>query len=136
MKVPSKIIDREAIIRFVQRDKAKEAGAEMISDYQKIEADALIDYADYLAEVVLTPDSAADTGWSFMVSVKSVNDGRVIAMFKSQAMKPNKKDAKESWVATSGGYEKQITPDSLTSPMESGEQLAYEMMSELIKIWR
>lgn len=136
LSIPVKILDRRAIMRLMQRDNADEAGAEMISDYQKIETDALIGYADYLAEIILTPDTKADTGWAFMVSVKSVSDGQVVAMFKSQANKPIDPDMKVKWVVTEDGYEKQTSQREIGSPNEAGEQLAFETMEALSKIWK
>lgn len=136
ISVPTKIIDREAIMRLVQRDNAEEAGAEMISDYQKIETDSLIGYADFLAEILLTPDSSGDTGWAFMVTVKSVSDGRVVAMFKSVANNPFESPPEERWIATSAGYEKVVDQREIGSPTQVGEQLAYEMMQALTKVWK
>jgi len=136
LTIPAKIVDREAIMRLIQRDNSEEAGAEMISDFQKVETDALIGYADYLAEVILTPDPSGDTGWAFMVTVKSINDGQIIAMFKSTGNKPLDSTQKAKWVTTSNGYEKQMPKRDITKPNGVGEQLAYETMKSLIKIWK
>lgn len=136
LTIPAKIVDREAIMRLVQRDNSEEAGAEMISDFQKIETDALIGYADYLAEILLTPDSSGDTGWAFMVTVKSISDGQIIAMFKSTGNKPLDSTRKAKWVTTANGYEKQLPKRDITKPHGVGEQLAYETMKSLIKIWK
>lgn len=136
LQVPAKIIDRDAIMRLVQRDNAKQAGAEMISDYQKIETDSLMGYADYLAEVLLTPDSRGDTGWAFMVTVKSVKDGSVIAMFKSPANVPMDGPPKEYWTTTANGYEKVVEQRQIGTPTDVGEQLAFETMQALSRIWK
>ena len=136
LSVPAKIIDRQAIMRLIQRDNSEEAGAEMISDYQKIETDALIGYADFLAEIILTPDPSGDTGWAFMVTVKSVSNGQVIAMFKSTGNKPLDSSVKDKWVSTENGYEKQTPKREIGQPNEVGAQLAYEMMKSLTKIWK
>jgi hypothetical protein len=71
-----------------------------------------------------------------MVSVKSVSDGQVVAMFKSQADKPIDPEARVKWVATNDGYEKQKPQRELGSPNEAGEQLAFETMEALSKIWK
>ena len=136
LSVPAKIIDRQAIMRLIQRDNSEEAGAEMISDYQKIETDALIGYAEFLAEVLLTPDPKGDTGWAFMVTVKSVSNGQVIAMFKSTGNKPLEGSVKEKWVSADSGYEKQTPKREIGHPQEVGEQLAYEVMESLTKAWK
>ena len=136
LSVPAKILDRKAIMRLVQRDGAKEAGAEMISAYQKVETDALIGYADYLAEILLTPDQSGDSNWAFMVTVKSVSTGQVVAMFKSTANKPFEEAQETRWIATSSGYQKVTDQRKIGSPTEVGEQLAYETMQALSKIWK
>jgi len=136
LSVPTKILDRKAIMRLVQRDNAKEAGEEMISDYQKIETDALIGYAEYLAEILLTPDQSGDSSWAFMVTVKSVSTGQVVAMFKSTANKPFEEQQKSRWVATSSGYQKEIDTREIGTPTEVGEQLAFETMQALSKMWK
>jgi len=136
LSVPAKILDRKAIMRLVQRDGAKEAGAEMISDYQKVETDALVGYAEYLAEILLTPDQSGDTSWAFMVTVKSVSTGQVVAMFKSTANKPFEEQQKTQWVATDSGYQKETDERKIGTPTEVGEQLALETMQALSKIWK
>jgi hypothetical protein len=136
LSVPAKILDRKAIMRLVQRDGAKEAGAEMISDYQKVETDALVGYAEYLAEILLTPDQSGDSSWAFMVTVKSVSTGQVVAMFKSTANKPFDEPQETRWVATSTGYQKETDERKIGTPEEVGQQLAYETMQALSKIWK
>lgn len=129
------IIDRQAIMRLVQRDNSREAGTELISDFQKIETDALIGYADYLAEILLTPDSSADAGWSFMVTVKAVSNGQVIAMFKSDGNNPMDPNAKAKWVAAAEGFRKVTPQREIGTPSDVGRQLAYETMQKLSAIW-
>lgn len=132
----AKIIDRQAIMRLVERDNARDAGSEMIADYQKVETDALIGYADYLAEIVFTPNSSADLGMSFMVSVKEVATGRVVAMFKSDGTPPKKPVQPDQYIATASGYQKAVPEDKVGTPQEVGEQLAYETMEALTRIWK
>jgi hypothetical protein len=134
LSVPAKILDRDAIMRIVQRDNAKQAGAEMISDYQKIESDALIGYADYLAEVILTKDDNAPTGWAFLVSVKSVSDGQIVAMFKSNGETELGSNNKAKWTAGENGYTKD--QNKIGAPNDVGEQLAYETMAALSRVWK
>lgn len=134
--VPTKIIDRDTIMRLMDRKNAKDMGAALISDNQKVETDALVGYADYLAEILLARDPSAETGWSFMVSVMSLNDGRVVAKFKSEAKTPET-PPEERWVATSKGYQKTtIRKEKESSLAQVGEQLAFETMHALTKAWR
>ena len=131
-----KVLDRQAIMRLVERDSAKEAGSEMIADYQKIETDALVGYADYVGEILFSPDGDGDLGMSFLVSVKEVGTGRVVAQFRSSAEVPGSKavDAPR-YVATSAGFEIAETPVIAAPPLEVGEQLAHETMQALTRVW-
>lgn len=127
-----KVLDRDAIMRLVQRDQAKQAGAEIMADYQKVETDALVDYADYVAEILLAPNADANLGMRFMVSVKEVATGRVVAMFESEGDAPGAR--KSNWVATSEGFKK-AKPNEAGAPFDIGEQLAYETMQALLNSW-
>lgn len=128
------ILDRDTIMRLVERDNTEEAGSEMIADYQKIETDALIGFADYFAEVLMTRDYEADLGMSFMVSIKEVATGRIVTMFKSAATPPEEDSKKAKFIATSSGYKK-VASFETTSPEDVGTQLAHETMVALSKIW-
>ena len=135
LQASARIVDRQAIMRLVQRDKAIEAGTEIISDYQKIETDALIGYANYFVEVLLTPDSSGDAGFSFMVKMTAVDDGQVVAMFKSNANKPFEQPPETRWVATSSGFEKVTDKRKIGTTHDVGQQLAYEIMEKLNAVW-
>ena len=152
-----KIIDRAAIMRLMDRKLAEKAGSEMIADFQKIETDALIGYADYLAEILFTYDSEADLYMSFMVSVKEVKTGRIVAMFDSDGQADDQNKPKwvvtangyrkveknervrrktEKWDATDeGGYKMDLSEEDRDLPKDVGAQLAFEAMAELSKTW-
>lgn len=130
----AKMLDRAAIMRITQRDNANKAGAEMISDSQQIETDALIGYADYLAEVVYSSKSGTQLGVEFLVTVKEVSSGRVVAMFRSEGTPADLDKPKEEWVATATGFSKRTT-SAETEPKAVGEQLAYETMEALSRVW-
>lgn len=130
-----KIVDRHAIMRLVERVNSNEAEVEMVADYQKIETDALVGYADYFVEIVFTPENNADLGMGFLISIKEVNSGQIVAMFRSDAIVPNKTTPKATWAASSTGYKK-VYPQKTSIPAdEVGEQLAVETMKELTKYW-
>lgn len=134
LSASAKIIDRQAIMRLIERDNARAAGAEMVADYQKVETDALIGYADYLAEIVFVDDPGAALGKAFMVSVKEVATGRVVAMFRSEGTPQNKPVPKAEWVATASGFQK-VQAAQVHTPIEVGEQLGMETMEALARIW-
>jgi hypothetical protein len=129
------IIDRDAIMRLMQRDSAKSSGAEMISDAKKIETDALLGYADLLAEIVFSKEfsAASPMNREFLVTVKEISTGRLITMFRSSAMPSNINKFK----ASESGYDSVNVnlKDGSFRPELAGEQLAYELMQKLVKIW-
>lgn len=129
------LIDRDAIMRLMQRDSAKASGAEMISDAKKIETDALLGYADLLAEIVFSKEFSADSPMNreFLVTVKEISTGRLITMFRSSAMPSNINKFK----ASESGYDSVNVnlKDGNFRPELAGEQLAYELMQKLIQVW-
>lgn len=129
------LIDRDAIMRLMQRDSAKSSGAEMISDTKKIETDALLGYADLLAEIVFSKEfsAASPMNREFLVTVKEISTGRLITMFRSSAMPSNINRFK----ASESGYDSVNVnlKDGNFRPELAGEQLAYELMQKLIKVW-
>lgn len=129
------IIDRDAIMRLMQRDAAKKAGAEMISDEKKIETDALLGYADLLAEVVFSKEfsPASPMNREFLVTVKEISTGRLITMFRSNAMPANI----NKFRASESGYDTVNVnlKNGNFRPEQAGEQLAYELMEKLLRVW-
>ncbi len=116
-----KVLDRAAIIRIIERDMVREAGAEMVADVQKIETEALVGYAELLAEVLWAEDQV-----NYLVTVKEVATGRVLTSFKSNA----RGEERKKWATTSSGYQKQKSYEFNTLE-EIGRQLATETMSHL-----
>lgn len=135
LAVPATIVDRATIMRLTQRQSTKESGIETVSDQQKIETDSLIGHADFFAEVLLTPNEVGVTAWSFMVSVKSVKEGRIVAMFKSDALNSPKLKDNKRWVATNKGFVKVDDRENIATPEQLGVQLAYETMRALTNVW-
>ena len=116
-----KILDRAAIIRIIERDMVREAGAEMVADIQKIETEALVGYADLLTEILLANDQI-----NYLISVKEVATGRIITSFKSDG----KGNGTEKWVSTSSGFQKKMSHKNTTHE-QIGKQLAIETMQHL-----
>ena len=116
-----KVLDRASIMRIIERDIVREAGAEMIADQQKIETEALVGYADLLAEILMAEDKV-----HYLISVKEVGTGRILTSFKSNGRgnKVNK------WSNTSKGFEKQASYENSTLE-EIANQLAIETMQHL-----
>ena len=116
-----KVLDRAAIMRIIERDIVREAGAEMIADQQKIETEALVGYADLLAEVLLAEDKI-----HYLISVKEVGTGRILTSFKStgRGEKTNK------WASGAKGFQKQESFENSTLE-EVANRLAIETMQHL-----
>lgn len=130
----AKMVDRAAIMRLVQRDQAQASGAALISDYQELETDALRGYADLLVEVLHLADADANSGIGFVVTLKAVNSGQVLATFRSQGA--GETDSRK-WVATANGFQ-QPSGASAYDPQRLGEGLGYELMAQLVSLprWR
>ncbi len=132
--VSAKMLDRAAIMRIVQRNNARRAGTELVPDSVTVETDALIGYADYVAEVVYSSDPQSQLGVEFLVSVKQVASGRVAAMFRTDATPADLPPPSTRWAATASGFEQRTTYAS-ASPRQVGEQLALETMEALSRAW-
>ncbi|THB73612.1 MAG: hypothetical protein D6B25_14880 [Desulfobulbaceae bacterium] len=129
------LIDRPAVMRFVERKTAMETGRETVADYQKVEADALIGFADYFNEIVFVERQDSEIGFEFLVSVKEVSSGRVVAMFRSNPRFPEKPAPEPVWLVTDNGYQKVYPERMKATPGEVGERLALETMGALSKVW-
>jgi len=142
LETSTKIIDREAIMRLTAHGASnddnywyKRYGYRPTLDYQKVETKALVGYAQYFTEIIFASGKNTDVDVSFMVTVKEVSTGRVVAMFKSDGRPPIKKNLPQRWVAKNSGYELGMPSNELVLPKEVGKQLAYETMEALVKVW-
>jgi hypothetical protein len=129
----ARLLDRAAIMRLTQRDKAKQAGKEIESDRKTIETDSLIGYAEYLAEIIYSTKSNTQLGMTFLVTIKEVATGRIIVMFKSDARPEGLRAIQTAFVATKNGFIEQTT-EFYATPEQVGKQLGYETMQALIGV--
>lgn len=141
------VLDRSMILRLTDNKTTKKG-----VDYQLNETSALEGYADYLAEILMTPDEYAPIGMSFLVTIKDVSTGAIVAMLSSDGELKDLKDLfndnwyvdnsgynwvdgrppEQKWVIDSDGYK---VIDLEPSPKLVGQQLAIELISELNSIW-
>lgn len=141
------MLDRSMILRLTDNKTTKKG-----VDYQLNETSALEGYADYLAEILMTPDEYAPIGMSFLVTIKDVSTGAIVAMLSSDGELKDLKDLfndnwyvdnsgynwvdgrppEQKWVIDSDGYK---VIDLEPSPKLVGQQLAIELISELNSIW-
>lgn len=139
------IVDRDVIMRLTHSEAKEAADNIIVADYQQIEIDALIGYADYLAEI--TRSGGQDEGASLFISIKEVKTGRLVAMFPSRNQVSEENFTTE-WVTTDSGYRKVRVPvrnarnaydaDEITpgTPEHIGWSVAIETMRALTKYWR
>ena len=142
------VIDRDTIMRLTDLDLNSRA-----PDAQIIETAALQNHADYLAEILMTPDSQAPVGMSFLVTIKEISSGKIISMLTSDGnTKEAEEDFNDNWVVDESGYRwREDHPpeqkwvintdgykpiDLKHSPSLTGQQLAIEVMSELTMAWK
>jgi len=126
------VIDRKTIIRLAQRENSNTANSELISDTIQVETDALVGYADLLAEVLFTPDESSSFGFVFLVSVRNVKSGQIVAKFVSDGTSPEELSSKVVHITTPDGYKvKNLEATTKITLQTVGEQLAYDTMREL-----
>jgi hypothetical protein len=117
-----RLIDRSTIMRLIAHDQIQDDTLGDNSDYQKVEATALLSYSDYLAEITYSPRSGESNGEGFMVAVKEVKSGRLVAMFRMDAT-PEQQAGQEKWVATEEGYQLVVEEAPEPSLYDMGEQV-------------
>jgi hypothetical protein len=140
------IVDRDAIMRLTH-SKSKEAAPNIVvADYQQVELDALVGYADYFAEILYAAPQNGDANLNFMISIKEVKTGRLITMFRSRNVMPQQ-DYQYKWSATADGYKKVKVPviydqnpydgDGIApgTPEHIGWNVAMQTMQALTKYW-
>jgi len=141
------IVDRDTIMRLTHSQAKEAADNIIVADYQQIEIDALIGYADYIAEILYTPSQPDSDQLTFLISVKEVKTGRLVAMFPSYTTTDETNYTYE-WVTTPSGYEKVKVPvvherspydsDNVQpgTPEHIGWNVAMETMAALTKHWK
>jgi len=126
------LVDRAAIMRMTDSDLARSAGRSRMADAQRVEAEALKGFADYLAEIVLLPDTRAPVGRSVRITVKRIPDGVLVA---DVVAVPQADTAKTTWVAGPDGYVK-VGADDPASASALGRTAALQTMQALTDAWR
>ena len=99
---------------------------------QEVEAQALMEKANLILEVLQTEDPAAPMGLSFRIDVKDLRSGNVLANIISTG-RPMPR-AHGGFVATNRGFRR---PGPAPVTLETlGQQLAVETMAALADYWR
>jgi len=131
------VIDRATIMRLVEREQRSKSGSSVAPDYYRIEADALIGHADYLAEVLLAGADYSNPGVdTYSVSIKDVKTGRILAMLHTDGLAFSSDKVEPTWAASTDGYE--LSDNELNDKPEIhnlGRAVALETMQALNRIW-
>ncbi len=131
-----RIVDRQSIVRLADRQATSPLnGRATNNDFQKVETDSLLGFADYLAEIIFVPDNDAPLNKSFQVTVKSVKTGELIAMFETTGKPASTLPARKQYRATSRGFEVATDNNELT-PEQAGTQVATELLLALDRYWQ
>lgn len=101
MEAGAKVIDRAAIMRLTEARRALDDPAGGVTDQRLVETVALMDRADLLIRIALSPSDKSPTGAFFDVSILEVKSGRIVARFFNDA---TFEQGRKSWAAVRGGY--------------------------------
>jgi hypothetical protein len=134
------VIDRATIMRLVERQQQKARGNATAPDYYRIEADALIGHADYLAEVLLAgADHEKEGRDTYNVSIKDVKTGQILAMLHTDGLSFTVDTPQTGWVGSSQGYTENDDIDSVEDDQSDvinlGRSVALETMQALSQLW-
>jgi hypothetical protein len=125
---------QHAGMRFVDRAAATRQQARgnrsATPDLQAMETEAISRRADYLLEVLMTPDLGSPTGWSFRIEMKGIHTGDVIASFVSTGAP--RASGERRYIATARGFELYEEPVSIA---RVGQELAYQTMQAVSTAW-
>lgn len=148
LKAGAIILDRAAIIRLT--------GATARGDSASVEAMALQGMADYLVEVLVTPQGQSNIGYELRARVLEIKTGRIVSYVNSRSTKawnppreavatsqglylPDEDDesfgpvGNERYRATNQGFVQNRRPPKLAT---ISENLAYNLMAGLTQQWR
>lgn len=145
------IVDRGAMMRFAAADQPA-------SNEKTIEVRGLQGKADYLMEVLVSPNWKSSTGYELRTRILDVKTGAIVAMVNSKNLKewnpekpiqatdrgfvdPNDDDDDESfgpqgedkYRATGTGFERKRKPPKLS---KIAQNLAYNTMNGLMRQWK
>ena len=128
----AKIVDRATIMRLIHSRAKNRRNSPQVPDTQVVETDALLGFADYIAEILFSPDAGSTTGAAIRVTVKSIQDGQIVASLVSRE-RPEDEDGPRKWEAAAGGF--RVSREG-PEPEEVGRDVAMETMQALTRAWR
>lgn len=129
----ARIIDRATVMRLTQSEMRNDEGLTYRPDAQLVETDALINYTDLIAEILMVRDPEAVLGAAFRVQVKDVRTGELVTSFLSRGEAPKTGGAPKEWVATDSGF--QPRAEKAPTPEDVARRLSYETMERLAGRW-
>lgn len=125
-----RLVDRNVAMRGAQ----VRSGAASTGEQQLVEARALVDAAEWVIEVTLTPDDRAALGWAFRVDFTDTRTGEIVVRRFSQGHLPEPAPAEQRpFVAGARGFERQRAVPVPVNGETVGRQVAVEVLAELIR---
>lgn len=131
----ARIIDRATVMRLTQSEMRNDEGLTYRPDAQLVETDALINYTDLIAEILMVRDAEAVLGAAFRVAVKDVRTGELVLSFVSRGEAPEPEEKPVEWVATGEGFQPKAESRETPEPEDVAHRLAFETMERLGRRW-
>lgn len=102
-----RVLDRRAIMRITDNSLEDGSFSRLSPDRARLEMRSLAEHADFLVEL------RRDGGDRFRITVLSVADGSVQALFSSNGVPPEEDGAEPRWITTDEGFERRERTVSL-----------------------
>lgn len=127
------VVDRAAVMRLTEARRARDDGpAGNVADRQLVETTALMERADILIQIALSPSGESPTGAFFHVSIVDVKTGRIQASFFNDATFESERGKK--WTAVRGGYAR-VGKERKVDLERVGRTLAAQAMEALVRVF-
>lgn len=118
----ARMIDKATIMRRT----GLAAGAGERANVQALEMEAMSQFADWVVEILMTPDSRAPDGVSFRLTVRDLRSARVIGNVMTDGRPPV---GRQRLVAGPGGFVRERPSEP--GPSQVASQLAIEVMNSV-----
>ena len=128
------VVDRAAVMWLTEARRARrgDGPAGNVADRQLVETTALMERADILIQIALSPSGESPTGAFFHVSIVDVKTGRIQASFFNDATFESERGKK--WTATRGGYAR-VGKERKVDLERVGRTLAAQAMEALVRVF-
>lgn len=113
----------------------QQAAMNTLLNYMKVETDALVNYADYYIELLVSKAPKVPGGYVFKANVIEVKTGVIVASVNSMKWSGGiVADSRPRYRATETGYER-IVENKIISPEQIAHRLAFDVMRAIASYW-